>query len=1051
MIHKLSLSCCIILLSTSFYGQSLSPQALIDTAKQRMSVSINEAIDFGGQALALSKKNKDPRGEADALGVISEAYVRNRNFEKGIAYADQAIAKALPLDHQEALFQAYFFKSNALFELTNLEAGLKWLDLAYEAALKKETSPGEMILLLASKGYWQGQRGNFDIAYEALHEALVLTQRDSTRYMQGYILTLLSTTSMFKGDYNRALPYESRSLAVSDSLGDSSRVAVSRHNLCEIYFHLGDYAQALEEARGIERSLELVGDERIKASFQDRMALIFFQMKDYSLSRSYFEQALNLYKKVNDQGGVAVVACNMTPLLIHQQESQLAVGRLTTLIANMKEVKDTVQIQRCQLALATVWDAQGKHKSAQKGYLACIPFYKRHQIWSQLAETYFRLAQSYQKTEDWDRSLSYSEQALHYFEKAHMNTRKAETIELQYQLFKSLGNPEQALAKHEVYLTYMDSMRTEFAQRRLIEERVNKNLDDLEKEKEVIALRNNILTNEKLLFQIFVLFLVLSLAGFIGFYWRLRNTRNRIKQQKEQLEILSKTKDHFFGHISHEFRTPLTLILGQNQYLQAAVDDPALDAKFNMVDRNGRRLLNMVNQILDLAKLESGTLEFRPQTLDIIAFLKNQLFSFDSLANQKQQMLTYEGYEQPLLLVADPEKLERVFFNLLSNAIKFTPEGGQITVQVEKQGQRIRIGLRDNGIGIREKHLPQIFDRFYQTPDNNAHSQGTGIGLSLAKEIVEQHQGTLKVESEFGKGSTFWVELPMPSNTGTPEDYSPLLIPLPEGEIRSEDHSQTISTGPHILIVEDNIDVRAYLRQELESHGYWVTEAEDGLAGLTAAKTQQPDLIISDVMMPHMDGYQLTQAIRANASCSHIPVILLTAKASDESRIKGLETGVDAYLIKPFHAKELRIQTSNLIAQRKHLRQRFAKALTIKAEEVSAVPMDQQFLAQVTETIEAHLSDEQFSVESLAGIVGMSVTHLNRKLNALISQPGGKLIRSMRLQRASDLIQQQAGNVSDIAYELGFSDPANFARAFKAQFGMSPSQFREKMQEDRRT
>lgn len=1043
MIYRLLFAYCMISMSWSLYGQPISPQTLIDTARHRMKVSITEAVDLGEQALVLSKKNQDAHHEADALGLLSEAYFRSRDLEKSITYADRAIEKALPLDHQEALFQAYFFKGTSLAEQANITEGLKWLDLAYELALETGVSPRKMILLLAGIGYWQGQLGAFGIAYEKLHEALAYTKRDSMAYLQGYVLTLLSSTSMLKGDYNRALAYESRSLAVSDSLDDAGRVAISRHNLCDIYFHLGDYARALDEAKEIEQAIETVGDGRIDAGFNKRMGLIYFQMKNYPLSRSYFERALHLYHEAKDPGAVAITTSDMTPLLIQQNEWELATERLTATLASMQEVKDTVQIQRCQLALASVWDAQGKYEAAQKVYLACIPFYKKQQIWSQLAETYFLLAQSYQKIGDWEQSLSFSEQALLHFEEARMNIRKAETLKLQYQLYQSLGDPERALAQHEAYFAYTDTIRTELAQRRLMEERVKKNVDDLEKEKEVMALRNSILDKENRLFQFMAFFLVLGLAGFFGLYWRLRNTRNRLKQQKEQLEILSQTKDRFFGYISHEFRTPLTLILGQNQHLQTTVDDPALDPKFDMVDRNGRRLLEMVNQMLDLAKLESGNLEFRPQTLDLITFLKNQLFSFESLAEQKQQTLAFEGDAQTLLLVADPEKLERVFYNLLSNAIKFTPTGGHIAMRVERKAQRVRIGLRDSGNGIQEVHLTKIFDRFYQTPDSNAHTPGTGIGLALAREIVEHHQGTLEVESEIGKGSTFWVELPLYPATGAPVDYAPLLVPLPDRGTRPAPHSQTIAAGAHILIAEDNTDVRAYLRQELERLGYQVSEAHDGQAGLAAARSLLPDLIISDVMMPRMDGLELAQALRADTRCSHIPIILLTAKASQESRITGLETGVDAYLTKPFNTQEIKVCIANLIAQRKHLRQRFAEALTIKAEEVSAVPMDQRFLQQVTETIEANLTNEQFGVESLAEAVGMSVTHLNRKLNALISQPAGKLIRSMRLQQAAALIQQEAGNISDIAYQYCFSDPTNFARAFKAQFGVSPSQYRE--------
>ncbi|MEO1448016.1 MAG: response regulator [Bacteroidota bacterium] len=247
--------------------------------------------------------------------------------------------------------------------------------------------------------------------------------------------------------------------------------------------------------------------------------------------------------------------------------------------------------------------------------------------------------------------------------------------------------------------------------------------------------------------------------------------------------------------------------------------------------------------------------------------------------------------------------------------------------------------------------------------------------------------------------------------------------------------------GARVLIVEDNLDVRAYLKDELLGLGYQVDEAGNGQEGLVRAKAQQPDLIISDVMMPKMDGFEFAQAIRSDMQSSHIPLIMLTAKASDESKLEGLKIGADAYLTKPFNRAELEVRVSKLIEQRRALRQRFSEAVSIRPEEVSAVPMDQAFIQQITEQIEANITNEAFGVENLSEAMAMSVTHLNRKLKALIGQSGGKLIRSMRLQRAADLLAQQAGTVSEIAYDMGFGSPTSFTRAFRAKFGVSPTAY----------
>lgn len=556
-----------------------------------------------------------------------------------------------------------------------------------------------------------------------------------------------------------------------------------------------------------------------------------------------------------------------------------------------------------------------------------------------------------------------------------------------------------------------------------------------------------------------VLLWMLLIAGvvmiIVFIVLRIRQRRRNKKQmlaleqeraRKEQLAKLNELKSRFFTNISHEFRTPLTLILGQNQQLQAELGDPSLNPKFDRIDRNARRLLDMVNQVLNLSKLESGSVQLEPKTIDLIPFLTNILFSFESLAIEKHQQLFFQHEVESLLIAVDPEKLEKVFYNLLVNALKFSPEKGEIILKLHQSEDHVHIGVIDNGIGIPEDQIPYVFERFFQAEGGDTHpSPGTGIGLAIAKELVELHGGNIKVESELGRGSEFWIQLPVADavSLAQPEEYQSQLQVEKASTLSSKSPSTGPSSAAHLLVVEDNPDIREYLSEELQMLGYRVTQAIHGKDGLLQAKKDQPDLIISDVMMPHMDGYSFVQALRSEILTSHIPIILLTAKASEGSKLNGLQVGADAYLTKPFNRAELQIRVQKLIELREHLRQRFSQALQIRPEEVSALPMDQAFLKQVTESIERNFSNEQFGVDMLSEEVAMSVSHLNRKLKAIIGQSAGKLIRSMRLQRAADLIDQKAGTISEIAYDLGFSNPKNFATAFKKQYGMSPSEYRK--------
>ena len=394
-------------------------------------------------------------------------------------------------------------------------------------------------------------------------------------------------------------------------------------------------------------------------------------------------------------------------------------------------------------------------------------------------------------------------------------------------------------------------------------------------------------------------------------------------------------------------------------------------------------------------------------------------------------------------------------------AFKFTSEEGEIIVSLKILNSSIvEIKVKDTGKGIPEDQLENIFNRFYQVNSSSlSEFGGSGIGLALTKELIELHNGNITVKSKLNEGTEFIIHLPLgnlenqkgqsvPVNyeLSSPENYLN-NIEFNETESENNDEEFRLSNNKNdpvecevILIVEDNADVRNYIREQMETD-YKLIEASNGCEGITKATENIPDLIITDVMMPKMDGYEFTRKIRYDEKTSHIPIIMLTAKAGLDDKIEGLETGIDSYLTKPFSAKELKVQIKNLIIQRKELRKRFRKATIIKPSEVTTVSVDKEFLEKTIKIIEAHFEDEQFSVDKLAREVSMSISQLNRKLNALINQPAGQLMRSLRLQRAADLLKQKAGNVAEVCYMVGFSDQAYFSRAFKKQFGISPSEF----------
>ena len=551
--------------------------------------------------------------------------------------------------------------------------------------------------------------------------------------------------------------------------------------------------------------------------------------------------------------------------------------------------------------------------------------------------------------------------------------------------------------------------------------------------------------------------------------------------EAEKFQEVDRMKSRFFANISHEFRTPLTLIKGPIERWLPKMEPPEMRQDFEKTHRNTNRLLRLVNQLLDISRLESGKMKLQARPENIVELTRQLAMAFESLGSVKDIELQFMGPDEPVMVYLNREHYEKIITNLLSNALKFTPAGGQVTVEVSLpipksppkrglsdlpsleglgvgSGQFVEIKVTDTGTGIPADHLPHIFDRFYQAGESYAKdTHGSGIGLALTNELAELHHGGIEVSSEVGKGTEFTIRLPLGKDHLKPEEVvesKPLegyreyeildsqIIKVPEEREDSliSKPSGDSKTPPILLIVEDNADMRAYTR-ELLVGSYKVIEAADGQKGFEKAAEIIPDIIISDVMMPEMDGFQFCEKIKTDQRTSHIPVILLTAKSSGESKVEGLETGADDYLTKPFDARELRVRVKNLIEQRERLRERFQEQILIHPSAVTATSMDSRFLKRAIEFVEEHLDDTGLDVNQFSKEMALSRSQLNRKLRALTKQSATEFIRCLRLKRAAQLLEHHSGNISEIAYEVGFTNPSRFAEYFRKLFGVSPSKY----------
>ena len=526
------------------------------------------------------------------------------------------------------------------------------------------------------------------------------------------------------------------------------------------------------------------------------------------------------------------------------------------------------------------------------------------------------------------------------------------------------------------------------------------------------------------------------------------------KKESTKIKELEQLKSHFFSNISHEFRTPLTLILGPLEQIIDKINDGNIKRQLQIVNRNASGLLHLINQLLDISKLESGKLTLHLEYKDIMLDIDTIAEQFEILVKQKGIHFEVKKSIDVLIMQYDPKKMEMILNNLLSNAIKFTPKGGAVKLEafinkdeVNNELNKLTVSISDTGIGISKKSLPHIFERFYQEDSSvGKEYEGTGVGLSLTKEMIELHQGSVSVNSIKEKGSTFTIEIPVITSIETIELPTPQINDVevlnssePTVAIK-EAYMESTHNTPTILVVEDNAEMQLYL-EDILSENYQVILTGNGEDGIKMAKKIVPDLIVSDVMMPKVSGIELCSQLKQHELTSHIPIILLTAKAATENKVEGYETGAEAYLTKPFSHLELKAQVKTLINQRINLHNRFKKEFGLLPEELDVSSIDQQFLQRTLKIIEKNMDDSSFTVLTFANEFGSSREHISRKIKGLTGQTTSEFIRTQRLKRAAQLLTQKSGNVAEIGYSVGFTNPAYFSRCFTKLFGISPSQY----------
>jgi signal transduction histidine kinase/DNA-binding response OmpR family regulator len=952
---------------------------------------------------------KTPESVEELLELVDEWIFNDPALARN--YAEQALELSRETGSPEDEIKSLYVNGELLMRASNRIEALPFFEEGIE---KAEASK---IQTLIAKGHYHLSRyyesdANFSEAISRAQNSLTLFKELGLEPDVANTNNSLGRIYQELGDFTTSLTYLFEALRINEKLGRKTSTAVSHTIIGNIHLKNGNYDEA---TRHFHLALEI--DEEI----EDRTGIMISKLnlgaayqrnEDYDTAMRYHEEALELARELEYKNDQAVILAN-----------------IGTTYRKLGLAEESLPYMFEGLAI-------------------------KRETGSNLTPTLNGITEAYLALEDYDQALTYAVEA----EQSGLERSDSDRLRYTYlnmaSAFEGLRDFESANRALRKYNEVRDSLFTIEREKQINEleilyetEKQDQTISMLTLEAENASFRRNTYLGSGFLISLILLLL------YSGQRYKTRKNRQLLDKSEE----VARMKSNFFSNISHEFRTPLTLISGPIEQIKASTDDPKIQKELSIMQKNSNRLLSLINQLLDLSRLESGSLLLSVSKSNIISLTRGVTMSFQSLAEMRQITLTTEIEAEFQEAWIDRDKLETILINLLSNAIKFSPDSGEVVVKISDPGKTdkltwCRFEVANSGEGISKHDLEHIFDRFYRGSDSEHNGIiGSGIGLALTKELVQLHRGVIRVESSPGENTVFIVELPISEQHYS--DSEKVTASTSEIKTESVTTDETVDTvvpdtqlkpntdteAPLLLLIEDNEDVKNYLTDIL-NETYRLITAPDGEAGVDLAINEIPDLIVSDVMMPKMDGYQVAETLKGNEKTSHIPLILLTAKASHDDKMQGLKTHADDYITKPFRPDELLLRVGNLITSRQKLSEKYKRKIEIKPEELSSQSMEEAFLLRVVNSIKKHIVDENFTVDHLAREVGMSRSQLHRKLVALTELSATEFIRSYRLNLAREKIENHTGSISEIAYEVGFNSPSYFSKVFKEKFGVSPSE-----------
>lgn len=879
------------------------------------------------------------------------------------------------------------------------------------------------------------------------------------------------------GNYTKAMEYYLNCNRFAEQIGDTALVGT---NLSHMGIFMLNQKKHEEALRYLFKALpihEKVQNGRLKAFTLNTVGLVYLERKQYDKAQPYLYECLRLCDSLRLDFVQVNCYNNVGMLHFFLQQYEQALGYFGKVLVLGKQLGTTQSMAIALRGTADVYRKTDQTARAITYYKKSLQLAEAHQLAQDKMFAHEGLVQAYAQTQDYNQAYLHQSKLMALKDSifSRENDRKIAQLQASYAVEKKQAEiallqqdrRQQIWARNTIVAGLLVSLLITglVVNRQRLKIRQNRLL--VEKSREIAG------KNELLERQAAVLASQAEQLTFTN--TQLARQSALLEEQTHRLQELDQVKSRFFTNISHEFRTPLTLILAPLEKLLAGrVEAGQMQNHYRLIDRHARRLLQLINQLLDFSKLEAGSLQTDCIRGDVYQRVRIATFAFASLAESTGVALRFVSGYRSIEGLFDPDMLDKILNNLLSNAFKFTPCGGTVTVSVsvrEPEGPAVgtagpekqpwlAIAVSDTGPGIPADQQERIFDRFYQAPGlPHPEQAGTGIGLALVRELVALQGGSIAVASEAGRGARFTVQLPL-AECHYEMSETAEAPPVRAEANAHEDAPAAYRSAPDVpaeakekyplmLVVEDNDEVRGFIRENFLNQ-FRLVEAADGDAGLKMAQREIPDIIITDCMMPKMDGVTLCRHIRTDERTSHVPVIMLTAKADSESKMEGLETGADDYIPKPFSLHELSVRVKNLIAQRQRMRERFSREVKLQPKDIAITPADEVFLNKAILLIEAHMADTDFSVETLVHEIGMSRVQLHRKLKALTDQSTSEFIRTIRLKRAASLLEGQYGNISEIMYEVGFNNVSYFASSFRKMFGVNPSEYQQEYAKEKK-